>query len=55
MDTMPVLACRVLELDLLQNGPGGYVVEYILDLAGSDVSITVTRKHPALRAASELF
>ena len=32
MDTMPVLACLVLALDLLQAGLCGYVIEDILDL-----------------------
>jgi hypothetical protein len=55
MDAMPVLARLVLALDLLQAGFGGDVIEDILDLSGSDVTITVTRKEPALRAAGKLL
>jgi len=37
------------------GGLGGYVIENILNLAGSDVAIAVAREQPALNAASELF
>lgn len=53
VDSMPVLASLVLALDLLQASPSGYAVEDILDLPGSDVAITIARKQPALRAASQ--
>jgi len=32
MDTMPILACPVLALDILQAGSGGDAIKDILDL-----------------------
>jgi len=41
VNAMPVLARLIMAFDLLQIGPGGYVIEDILNLTGSDVAIPV--------------
>jgi hypothetical protein len=55
MDTMSILPSLILTLDLLQASVGGNVVKDILDLARGDMSFTIAREQPTLRAASELF
>jgi hypothetical protein len=44
MDAMPIFACFILALDLLQFGSSGYAIKDILDLPCGDMPITIARE-----------